>query len=236
MSADTGAHDSRRSRGVPDPRLRAGRQSHAGGGHRQPAWTRDGPDSPGDQVVVRRLEMVFEVLDQWAELSQHPWQIAFLLVLADGPASRAEACTSAAAWAEGQLVKADLGSVLADMHELGLVVCLGGTGDDAVVALTSAGGRMLDQFADAAERLSQSPQLVAFAETCLLHARLLELTATESQILSLVVSGHTDHHIAQTLRLSRRTVASHVDRILATLHIRSRNALIARLTIEGVEC
>ncbi len=55
------------------------------------------------------------------------------------------------------------------------------------------------------------------------------LTARERQVARLIAEGLSDAEIAARLRISRRTVTTHVHRILAKLDVRSRTAVPQRL-------
>lgn len=61
-----------------------------------------------------------------------------------------------------------------------------------------------------------------------------ELTARELQILTLVAAGLTNPDIAQRLGVSRRTVATHVERILAKLGVSTRTAAGALAVDQGL--
>jgi DNA-binding CsgD family transcriptional regulator len=60
------------------------------------------------------------------------------------------------------------------------------------------------------------------------------LTETERKIATLVAAGRSSPDIAAELFLSRRTVQSHVSRILAKLGLRSRVELVATI-INGTD-
>jgi non-specific serine/threonine protein kinase len=60
------------------------------------------------------------------------------------------------------------------------------------------------------------------------------LTPRESEILCLLVAGHTDRAIAEALFLSVRTVEAHVARILAKLGVHSRTAAVAAALAAGL--
>ena len=185
-----------------------------------------------DPVAIGR---VFDALHNWADLAERPWNIALLIALDDGPTTSVAACAAALAWAQGQLPEADLPASMVELVESGLAVHLSGQGDGALFVTSTAGLQVLDRFDGANQQLRLLYQLADLAGTCVLHGRILQLTPTEAQILPLVVHGHTDQHIADLLFLSRRATQAHVRRILRKLRMRSRNALIARLTIEPIQ-
>jgi DNA-binding NarL/FixJ family response regulator len=54
------------------------------------------------------------------------------------------------------------------------------------------------------------------------------LTRRELDVLCLVAEGWTDREIADTLYISRRTVSTHVSRLLAKLGVRSRRQAVTR--------
>ncbi len=54
-----------------------------------------------------------------------------------------------------------------------------------------------------------------------------ELTAREIQVLKLMASGKTNHAIAETLRISEKTVARHVSNIFVKLDLSNRSAATA---------
>lgn len=55
----------------------------------------------------------------------------------------------------------------------------------------------------------------------------IELTRREHEVLKLLADGHTNREIAELLYLSQRTVANHIDHILAKLGVRTRTAAVA---------
>jgi DNA-binding CsgD family transcriptional regulator len=193
--------------------------------------SRDGP-RPSKPSYPRSLQPAIDTLTEWEELGQRPWVIALLLAIDDGPTTSAAAHATALAWAQGRLPELDLAATVAELVGARLAIPLGGQGEDTLLAVTSAGRRLLDRFEQAARDVQLMHELVDFAETCILHGRLLQLSDFENRILSLVVNGRTDQQIADTLRVSRSTVSGHVQRLLRRLGMRSRNVLIARLTID----
>jgi DNA-binding NarL/FixJ family response regulator len=54
------------------------------------------------------------------------------------------------------------------------------------------------------------------------------LTRRELDVLYLLAEGWTDREIAETLFISRRTVNTHVSRLLAKLDVRSRREAVTR--------
>ncbi|MDP8908940.1 MAG: response regulator transcription factor [Chloroflexota bacterium] len=52
------------------------------------------------------------------------------------------------------------------------------------------------------------------------------LTSREIEVLQLLVDGHTDRQIADTLFISPRTVSHHVANILAKVGVKSRTAAV----------
>jgi DNA-binding NarL/FixJ family response regulator len=54
------------------------------------------------------------------------------------------------------------------------------------------------------------------------------LTRREAEVLGLLASGHSQRAIAADLKISSKTVATHIQRILAKLGVHSRAAAVAR--------
>lgn len=63
----------------------------------------------------------------------------------------------------------------------------------------------------------------------------LRLTPREREVLERVVTGHSNHHIADTLDCSSRTVEVHVSRLLEKSNCVSRAELIARTWAQAFE-
>ncbi len=57
-----------------------------------------------------------------------------------------------------------------------------------------------------------------------MYALKIKLTNREREVLCLVASGHTDHHIAETLTIIPRTVNRHMGNIFLKLDVSSRAA------------
>jgi len=213
-------------------------------GHRnaepdQPAPPRSRPvrSEPLDwpAQLDRIVGPISAVLDRYQELAERPWNIALLLALDHGPTTAGAAYAGAITWAEGHLPDADLTAILTELVDTGHAVHLGGQGEAALFAATTAGRRLLDRFEEAANQSDLLSDLADLGDAFLLRGRLLQLTPTENRILAHVVQGRTDQQIAHTVSLSRGSVQAHVRRILEKLGMPSRNVLIARLTIESIE-
>ena len=58
------------------------------------------------------------------------------------------------------------------------------------------------------------------------------LSARERQVLALAVRGHSNKFVAFELGLTSSTVATHLRRSMAKLHVESREALIQALSID----
>jgi DNA-binding NarL/FixJ family response regulator len=59
------------------------------------------------------------------------------------------------------------------------------------------------------------------------HRLVVEFKATrEAAVLRLIVQGYTNHQMAGELKISARTVESHLARLMANLNARSRVELI----------
>ncbi|ALG07208.1 helix-turn-helix transcriptional regulator [Kibdelosporangium phytohabitans] len=65
------------------------------------------------------------------------------------------------------------------------------------------------------------------------HATLPQLTAREAEVATLVADGLTNREIMQRLRLSRRTVETHISNIRGKLEVESRAALAATVIRAG---
>jgi DNA-binding NarL/FixJ family response regulator len=61
-----------------------------------------------------------------------------------------------------------------------------------------------------------------------------ELTAREREVLDLLAAGHSNHHIAQRLGLSTKTVANHISAIFAKLQVADRTQAILRARDAGL--
>ena len=61
-----------------------------------------------------------------------------------------------------------------------------------------------------------------------------ELTPREMEFASLVVKGWTDAAMANALFVSRATVATHLQNIMAKVGVETREALETRLRSEGL--
>jgi DNA-binding CsgD family transcriptional regulator len=231
MSADGGSLPSRARDQNPYPDQRQLSQRRAASSE-PPS---PNPDDMAEQPHLGVLQRIVDALSNWDDLADRPWNLALLISLGDGPITGVAACAAALAWAEGQLPAANLPATLAELVGAGLAVHLGGRGDAGLFALSTAGAQLLDRFALATTELTLFNQLADFADTCVLHGRLLQLSTTEDRVLRLVVRGRTDQQIATELFSSRRAVEAQIQHILATLGISSRNALIARLTIGPTE-
>jgi DNA-binding CsgD family transcriptional regulator len=190
----------------------------------------EAPHGPGSP----RVRDLIDAVTTWEELARRPWDIALLIALDDGPADCAGACAVAVAWADGQLPDVNLPHTLADLVDAGLALRLAERGGEGLFVITSRGRQLVEAFEHAARRLDLLEQLRAFADSCVFHDRLHRLTAAEIRVLGLVARGRTDRQVAAALRMSRRAVEVHLSRILRTLGLSSRNALIARLTIESL--
>ena len=74
----------------------------------------------------------------------------------------------------------------------------------------------------------------ATVQTVAINPRGATLTKRESEVLSLVALGLTNKEIAQRLHLSRRTVETHVERVLAKLNAASRTRAVAEAIRAGM--
>ena len=140
------------------------------------------------------------------------------------------------------------------VRELALSLCAGGerpkaeaaaaANDDSAVqsilhARLTTGGRILGAMVLAAfrpsafsaddERLLGTLAARAAAAYLRLEASLtkLRLTPRQSQVLSLIASGHSDKEIASRLGVSHRTVRTHLDRLLREHGLHSRTEAVA---------
>jgi DNA-binding CsgD family transcriptional regulator len=93
-------------------------------------------------------------------------------------------------------------------------------GDEEVAALEHAAARAVF------ERLGALPELARLEEPCSWTRPVATnpLTARELHVLRLISTGRTNRQIAETLRLSERTIDRHVTNILTKLGVRSRTA------------
>lgn len=94
---------------------------------------------------------------------------------------------------------------------------------DAAVRLASTCG--MQNLVDAARELSRAPELAAGPEL---------LSARELEVASLVGKGMRNQEIGERLHLSRRTVEAHIQRIRDKFAFRSRAALAAWATRQGL--
>ncbi len=91
-----------------------------------------------------------------------------------------------------------------------------------------AGGRM-----NVATILADATGLETRVDEAYRHARLQEdserfgLTAREVEVIRYLADGLNNQEIARELFISRRTVASHIEHIIAKLDVRSRTAVVA---------
>ena len=60
------------------------------------------------------------------------------------------------------------------------------------------------------------------------------LTAREAQVVEWIAKGNTNKQIASHLRISSRTVQTHVERMFKKLGVRSRAELVAQAYLEVV--
>jgi DNA-binding CsgD family transcriptional regulator len=61
----------------------------------------------------------------------------------------------------------------------------------------------------------------------------MHVSPTQKQILSLVARGYRNKEIAEHLRMSARTVESHLQRLYTRNNLHNRAALVARWIMEG---
>ncbi|MGH3419060.1 MAG: response regulator transcription factor [Streptosporangiaceae bacterium] len=78
-----------------------------------------------------------------------------------------------------------------------------------------------------ARRRRQAGQVL----TAMAGSGLAGLTEREIQILRLVADGRTNASIAQTLGVSPRTIAKHLEHLYRKLGISSRAAAVSRMTM-----
>ena len=91
------------------------------------------------------------------------------------------------------------------------------------VALSQAMmGKLLAQF----QRPPISPDVDALREG---------LTSRETEVLSLVANGATNHEIAETLNISENTVKRHLQNILSKLHLQNRIQAAVYAVREGLD-
>jgi DNA-binding CsgD family transcriptional regulator len=74
-------------------------------------------------------------------------------------------------------------------------------------------------------------QQAEHARTAMTCGGIADLTERETQILRLVVDGHTNASIAHAIEVSPRTVAKHLEHIYRKLDVSSRAAAASRMTI-----
>jgi len=82
---------------------------------------------------------------------------------------------------------------------------------------------------DSSELLARVAALVRRVPALRRHANenIGQLTSRESEILSLLAEGLTQREIAQRLSISSKTVATHIDHVLAKLGVHSRAQAVA---------
>lgn len=108
------------------------------------------------------------------------------------------------------------GYLLKDIDEADLVAAVRRVGRGEALVDPGLAARLLDEF----RRLSRAADRAEGLE---------DLTEGEMQVLRLVAQGADNKTVAQTLRLSRRTVANRLSEIYRKLHVNSRTqaALLA---------
>ena len=100
----------------------------------------------------------------------------------------------------------------------------------ALLGAIAIGAFRADAFSADDERILGSLAARATAAYVRLEASLtrLRLTRRQSQVLSLIASGHSDREIAARLGVSHRTVRTHLDRLLREHGLHSRTEAVAR--------
>jgi non-specific serine/threonine protein kinase len=111
--------------------------------------------------------------------------------------------------------------------ERAMATVVGVLGESAYAREVERGRRMhLDQLEEEIGRLLAGADLPASTVRTVAAAD-VGLTPRENDVLALLAEGQTNRDIADALFLSQRTVANHVDHILAKLGVRSRTAAVA---------
>lgn len=65
--------------------------------------------------------------------------------------------------------------------------------------------------------------------------RSLRLSAREADVVELILSGHTETEMAMTLKISRHTVHSHLERLYRKLGVTDRCQVVVRIFQQHVE-
>jgi DNA-binding NarL/FixJ family response regulator len=98
---------------------------------------------------------------------------------------------------------------------------------DAAWAAAQAAGLRLSLAEAIAEARAMVPQPAVAGDQPGSNADSL-LTSREAEVLRLLVEGHSDREIAETLFVTRATASKHVSNILAKLGVDSRGAAAAQ--------
>lgn len=123
-----------------------------------------------------------------------------------------------------------------------LLILVGAATPDLLGSLVSAGARgAVDRDIDETA-LMQAVRAVADGRTVVNAGTRIDgggsrppaLTRRESQVLSLLCAGSTNHEIAEALVISDNTVKNHVRRLYEKLQVRSRTEAVVRAARWGI--
>jgi DNA-binding NarL/FixJ family response regulator len=136
----------------------------------------------------------------------------------------------------------DVSRRLASLDGTPLLVLVASATPDVLGALVSAGARgAIDRDIDesalvqAARAVAEGRTVVnAGTRTDAVGSRPPALTRRESQVLSLLCAGHTNHEIAEALVISDNTVRNHMRRLYEKLQVRSRTEAVVRAARWGL--
>ena len=182
-------------------------------------------ESGDRRSAAERLQQALEIQHR---LSNRPELVDTLEAIASWATAAGQPATAVEIWAVTARWRAATGRVrrprfeAAFQRERETAATL--IGEDKLAAAWEKGAtRDLDQIVEAASRLFALPIAAAPAAAPVPSHR-FALTPRELDVLRLIAEGLKDIEIAERLFITRRTVTTHVERILGKLGVRSRTA------------